>query len=586
MPDAEHALILLAARLLIAVLLLALYRRRREAYLLYWTVAWVLLLVRYAAHLMWLGLGGSHAAPPGFEIFLLGFAALLFFDSARAFSRRAASPLATAFLAPVLVTWWALDLAFQPVALYLPLELGLAVVVLLTAWFFWRESRRREIFGGALLALALAVWGVTFLAEALRAWAPVGFVPDLEAVAMVAPQLVGISLLVVLYEDEKRLLERHMLGLAGLNLVTSSAQHAATVQDMLGLTLERVLGVLRMPAGAMVLALEGETHQFHIIHRGKEDFLRTVEDEGLFPYLRGLGARLGGLVVLPDLDRPERPPVFAHEEEFKKLRALARTAETRLLVVVSLRNKAGEAGLLLLTARESRRLNPAELRLLMGLGGQVGMAVENYRFMQQSTRRYGELRVLNEIGRALSSTRSVDELLERIHSEMGRVLDVSNFYIALYDRRKDEVTFELEVKDGAFLPKRSRRTRNGLTEYILRRKEPVLVRGNFQQTMAALGVEPGRRARSYCAVPILLHGEGVGVIGLVSYTDDNAFDEEHIGVLTILAAQAAVAIENAHLFAQEHQRSQQLSLLNNVSRKAISTLNPEEMLTVIASELH
>ncbi len=76
------------------------------------------------------------------------------------------------------------------------------------------------------------------------------------------------------------------------------------------------------------------------------------------------------------------------------------------------------------------------------------------------------------------------------------------------------------------------------------------------------------------------------MIGIVNYLQENVFDEEHVEVLTILAAQAAVAIENARLFSEEKRRVRQLALLNNVSRKAITTFNPEEMLTAIAAEIH
>src|SRR5574341_318275 len=115
-----------------------------------------------------------------------------------------------------------------------------------------------------------------------------------------------------------------------------------------------------------------------------------------------------------------------------------------------------------------------------------------------------ELRLLNEIGRALSSALTVDELLERVYAQIQKVIDARNFYIALYESAKEEVAFELEVKNGQFLPKRRRRARNGLTEYILRQRKPLLIREHFEQVVSELGVEPGRSARSFCAVPILL----------------------------------------------------------------------------------
>ena len=61
-------------------------------------------------------------------------------------------------------------------------------------------------------------------------------------------------------------------------------------------------------------------------------------------------------------------------------------------------------GVLVLGTPDNRSFTPAELRLLLALGHQIGMAVENSYLVQQTSRRSEELHILNEIGRALNST--------------------------------------------------------------------------------------------------------------------------------------------------------------------------------------
>ncbi len=585
--EVQLAMLPLALRTLLAALFLYIYRRKREPYLLLWAVGWTLLALQYLVRWLWLTPGESAPLPQGLESLLLAFGLLVFLDSARIFSRGEGTLLATMLLGPLFLAWVGLRVYVGGVFATIPLEAGVGFLGLMTAGLYWREGRRREFNGGRLLSLAFLFWGLALVvAPFVGSLAPLQSPFAVFLFNLLPRQLVAFGMLIVLYEEEKRIMERHMLGLAGLNLITSTAAQGATVQEMLGHTLERLLGALRVPAGTVAIRLQ-EGDSFSCIHRGAEGvFLRELETLGLIPFLHRMVARLGGLVVLPEVNAPATPAAFAQDEEFVRVARQARAEGIRLLVGVNLRAKSGDSGLLLLASPESRRFTPAELRLLLGLGGQIGMAVENFRLMQQSTRRSEEMRLLNEIGRTLSSSRNFDELLERMHAEMQKLLDVSNFYIALYDPLKEEVSFELEVKGGSFLPKRRRRVRNGLTEYILRHKEPLLIREDFTGVMTRLGVEPGRTAKSFCAVPILLHGEALGVIGIVSYTQERVFDEEHIEVLTILAAQAAVAMENARLFAEEQRRARQLALLNNVSRKAISTFNPEEMLAAIAAEIH
>ena len=585
LTDLQYALVPLVGRLLLVIFFLYIYRKKREPFLLYWGVAWTLLAFSYLAEVSGALLGRTEPAVIAVGGFCVAAATVLFYDSARALAGRSLGTRLTPILAPTFLFWLLLQLGLGGFFAQIPLGIVGGAVALLTALHFWRECRQQGVIGGPLLALGFLLWGLVLVAPAFYPVLPAVASLDRAWLENLPPQLMGLSMLVVLYEAERRDLEHHMLGLAGLNLIASTAQQSNTVQEMVGLTLERLLVAQRVPAGTIALALE-EQETLSCIHRGEGTaFLKEIEQVGLLPFLQRTVGRLGGLVVFPDLHQAGAPAAFAHEPDYRRMANLARAESIRMLVGVSLRAKTGDQGVLLLASPEARHFAPGELRLLLGLGGQIGLAVENYHLLQQSARRADELRVLNEIGRALSSALTVDELLERIHAEIRKVIDARNFYIALYDLTKGDVSFELEVMNGQFLPKRRRQARNGLTEYILRTRKPLLIREKFDQVMQELGVEPGRTARSYCAVPILLHGEAVGVMGIVNYDEINAFDQEHLEVLTILAAQAAVAIENARLFGQEQRRAQQLSLLNNVSRKAIATLNPEEMLTTIAEEL-
>ena len=569
---------------LLAVLFLYLHRRQQRSYLLFWAVAWTFLALGSVADVVRTTRAEAELLLQGLEALLLAIAALFFLDSARAFSRPGASPTATAFLTPVFMVWLGLQAAVDGWWQQVPLAAGSGAVLVATAVVFWRDSRRREIACGSLLAAGFFLWGLALLVEAFGGL-PLGPPSLLMNFFLGLPQpLAALSMFIVLYEEDKGLLERQMLELAGLNLITSSAQQSATVEDMLGQTLERLQATLRLPSGVIALTFN-DSEPVRCIHRGQGDFLREVERAGLLPYLQRTTARLGDLLVLPDLSGSAVPAPFAHEEEFRRVAQLAQAEGVRLLLGVTLRVKVGSRGVLLLASPQSRRFTPAELRLLLGLGGQVGMAVENYHLLQQTARRTEELQLLNDIGRALGSVRSVDELLERIQAALRKLLDVNDFFIAFSDPAKQEVAFELEVKDGSCLPKRRRPAGDGLTEYVLRRKEPVLIQQDVEKVVAGMGLAPSGPAQSLCAVPILLHGEAVGVIGIVNYTQPGAFDQGHIEVLTTMAAQAAVAIENARLFGAEQTRGRQLTLLNNVSRQAISTLNPEEMLSAVTAEM-
>jgi len=369
-----------------------------------------------------------------------------------------------------------------------------------------------------------------------------------------------------------------------LNLATSSFV-GGEIQRMLAQALDRVLGVVRLPAGALFLHHGDPQGPTSVVAVGlNDDFCRVAQNEGLDDYLVGLVSRLGGLLGFRDLRNAESVAALEKEEPIRKFRQLAMSQGLRSVVAISLQAKEQAFGVLLLGTPDSRRFAPAEYRLLLALGHQIGMAVENSYLVQQTSRRSEELHVLNEIGRALSSTLNKEDLLTRIWEELRRLFDVENFYIAEIDPVRDEMRFHLEVNNGVRRPGRSRRTGNHLTEYVIRTRQPVLIRDNYAAEVRKLGVEPIIMSGCFCCVPLVAYDHAIGAMAVYS-EQEHVFDEGHLELLRVLASEASIAIENARLFQEERTKARHLSLLNTISRNAIATLNPDEMLAKITEQL-
>src|SRR5215472_6311125 len=187
-----------------------------------------------------------------------------------------------------------------------------------------------------------------------------------------------------------------------------------------------------------------------------------------------------------------------NDEPLRRFRELALRHGLRSVVVISLQAKEQAFGLLLLGTPDNRRFTPAEYRLLLALGHQIGMAVENSYLIQQTSRRTEELHVLNDIGRALSSTLNKEDLLRKIAEELRRLFAAENLYIATMDTLRDEIRFDLEIVEGVRQPPRSRPVANHLTEYIIRTRQPVLIRENYEAVVRSLGAEPNRARGCFC----------------------------------------------------------------------------------------
>lgn len=195
-------------------------------------------------------------------------------------------------------------------------------------------------------------------------------------------------------------------------------------------------------------------------------------------------------------------------------------------------------------------------------------------------RRVQELDSLQAVGQALSTSLNIEAVIDAIYEQVRRLMPAENFYVALYDRRTDEVTFPLAVEAGARVEWRSRRAGEGLTEHLLHSQAPLLMRGDVAAQVRALGIAHiGREAQCWLGVPILSGSEALGVIALQSFSQAEAYDLSHQQLLSTIASQAAIAIENARLYEQTDQalarRVQELDSILHTTQEGVLLLDPE-----------
>ncbi|MGA8143715.1 MAG: diguanylate cyclase [Candidatus Acidiferrales bacterium] len=570
----------LASAFLLALFFFYVYLQKRQQYLLAWSAGWLLISAHFVTPILNLYSSLPEWANTTNE-WLLAVAALAFYASARMYGRLTVHFRAILAAAAGLAVY---ALAFDRHWIKAPLGLWVSLLLFLVARTFWEEGRRQESRADYLLAITFVVWGLLRVMTVFQS--RLGSLADKDLMPLVAlPELfAGVLMVMAVYEEERRRVERNMLALSNLNLATSSFV-GGEIQKMLAQALDRVLNVVRIPAGALCLHYGDADGPTSVVVTGMGDaFCSAAQQDDLDEYIVNLVARLGGLVVLRNLVSDSDYLALEKEEQFRHVRKLLLEQGMRTVVGISLQAKERVFGVLLLGTPDNRNFTAAELRLLLALGHQIGMAVENSYLIQQTARRSEELHILNEIGRALSSTLQPDILFERIYSEIRRLLDVSSFFIAFYDGKSDEVRFEIEVLEGERQPKRTRPPGNHLVEYVIRERQPLLIRDHFQEEAKRLGFEPSREAGSICAVPLILYDRAIGVMA-VHTPNERAFDEGHVELLRVLSSEAGIAIENSRLFAEEQRKSRHLTLVNNISSHAITTLNPEEMLAKIASEI-
>jgi sigma-B regulation protein RsbU (phosphoserine phosphatase) len=215
---------------------------------------------------------------------------------------------------------------------------------------------------------------------------------------------------------------------------------------------------------------------------------------------------------------------------------------------------------------------PEAIAALQLIASHLAVAIENATYHRETRWYAGLLATLYEIGKETASILDLDELLHRSAEIVKRVIDYEMFGILLLDEQRQELVLRKSVRFGPYREKTRIKVGQGLTGAAVLSKEPILV-GDVRKDPRYLGLIP--ETRSELVVPLLHKDRVIGVFDLESSSLDS-FNEEHVKVLTPLASQVAVALENARLYEELKSRDARLGRELGIAQNIQRGLFPEE----------
>jgi len=213
-------------------------------------------------------------------------------------------------------------------------------------------------------------------------------------------------------------------------------------------------------------------------------------------------------------------------------------------------------------------------RLLTLIASRMAVGIENARLYTRTTRQARTLVLLNEIARELTSILNVDELLKRIAELLARIIDYQMFSILLLDDSGEKLQhrFSLRFQENIHL-KHDIPLGRGVVGYAAQHKQAVLV-SDVAKDPRYIAVNS--ETKSELAVPLIYKDKVIGVLDL-EHTRRGFFTEDHKRTITTLAAQVAIAIENAQLYEQIAKQEKRLERDLALARELQFRLLPQTL---------
>jgi PAS domain S-box-containing protein len=219
-------------------------------------------------------------------------------------------------------------------------------------------------------------------------------------------------------------------------------------------------------------------------------------------------------------------------------------------------------GLLDLEIREQHRyFDATEIRLARTLASQSAVAIENARLQSETRSQIEELYIINDLSAAVSSKVNIDELFPMVRDQLPLLTDADILYVVLVDQTTHQLTFPIavgvkgEVVEMSPLP-----LGNDEFSYVINRKAPLLLWGaRMPETRASYGIATVLPdSKCFLGVPMMAGDEVVGVLAVQDNSNPRAFGLNDQRILTTVASQLGVAIQNARLFAQTTELAEEL----------------------------
>lgn len=199
----------------------------------------------------------------------------------------------------------------------------------------------------------------------------------------------------------------------------------------------------------------------------------------------------------------------------------------------------------------------------MVMSGKIGR--KNRPSMDESKKRLLHLATFNEIGKALTSSLDLSEILNVVMEKISVILEPKNWSLLLVDEETDELRFEVVVGEGAEKIKGLRlKIGEGVAGWVAKEQKPLLVPDVSKDPRFYKKIDEisSFNTRSIICVPLTTRGKCLGVIELINKEEEDNFGPEDLILLTTMADYTAIAIENAKFF----NKIQELTITDDLTK--------------------
>lgn len=296
--------------------------------------------------------------------------------------------------------------------------------------------------------------------------------------------------------------------------------------------------------------------------------------------------------LLSEIIRSESPIFWRDEQERDDASAFFPVSDDMALSFIGLPLLTADkvVGLMCLESDRPNAFNERDLQMMLTLANSAAFAVENNRLLKTTADRLHERSIINEISHILNQNFGQENMWQSLIPQLAELFDASRIVIGLYRRELGILDMKLRVEYGIDAPTLNQHPdplslmvmQNGISLFFADLQ-------NEGERLESLGIRPYEFDTSdvYCWMGAPLKSRNNETIGLISLQHDFpfAFNDTSLALLTTVAAQVSMALDNARLLEAEQERRKLADTLMDVTRAVSSTLELSDVMSRLVERL-
>jgi putative nucleotidyltransferase with HDIG domain len=264
--------------------------------------------------------------------------------------------------------------------------------------------------------------------------------------------------------------------------------------------------------------------------------------------------------------------------------------EIRSLLGVPLSRGDHAVGALILVDHEDiARFSEKDKERASIFGNYLAVAIEKAQLFSETERQAESLRALFETAMLTSSVLDTSELLDLIHNQIHKLFEPDTFTVVKLLPARTSIQVLRTVESGISLSnwnqQQSPREDDTLLNWVLSTERSRLEKDLHLLPEVRALVQTQRRTRSWLGVPLMVHGDLIGAMAVQSF-EPEIFNDYHQKLMESMAAQIAVALENARLYEETSQNAAETEALVRISSAFRNAETQQEALRILAHDSH